>query len=107
MDWHYYSVPYQLTQQLIEVRLAERTVGAVSWDPLCAQAVTHILDNKPHPEQGYRACLGEPSAECQSAALDQLITASPLGSHGAARYRTTSAQGHRLSPSADAPDWST
>ena len=27
----------------------------------------------------------------------------PLGSHGAARYRTTSAQGQRLSPSADAP----
>ena len=25
-DWHYYSVPYRLTQQLIEVRLAVRTV---------------------------------------------------------------------------------
>ena len=24
----------------------------------CAQAVTRILDSKPHPEQGYRACLG-------------------------------------------------
>ena len=29
----------------------------------------------------------------QRAALDQLITAPPLGRHGAARYRTTSAQG--------------
>jgi len=26
--------------------------------PYCAQAVTHILETKPHPEQGYRACLG-------------------------------------------------
>ena len=26
--------------------------------PLCAQAVAHLLENKPHPEQGYRACLG-------------------------------------------------
>ena len=102
-DWHYYSVPYQLTQQLIEVRLAERTVelfhngrrvaahgrsrvkGGFTTDPAhrpkahekhldwspgrlidwgrtvgpqCAQAVTHLLDHKPHPEQGYRACLG-------------------------------------------------
>jgi transposase len=24
----------------------------------CAQVVTHILQSKPHPEQGYRACLG-------------------------------------------------
>lgn len=30
-----------------------RTIG-----PLCAKAVTHLLENKPHPEQGYRACLG-------------------------------------------------
>ena len=104
-DWHYYSVPYQLTQQQIEVRLAARTVelfhkgrrvaahprsrikGGFTTDPAhrhrpkahekhldwspgrlidwagtvgvqCAQAVTHILDHKPHPEQGYRACLG-------------------------------------------------
>ena len=26
--------------------------------PCCAQAVTKILADKPHPEQGYRACLG-------------------------------------------------
>lgn len=26
--------------------------------PLCSQVVAHILDSKPHPEQGYRACLG-------------------------------------------------
>ena len=102
-DWHYYSVPYRLTQQLLEVRLAVRTVelfhkgrrvaihprsrikGGFTTDPAhrpkahekhldrspgrlvswagtvgvqCAQAVTRILDSKPHPEQGYRACLG-------------------------------------------------
>ena len=26
--------------------------------PHCAQAVEHILQNKPHPEQGFRSCLG-------------------------------------------------
>ena len=103
VDWHYYSVPYQLTQQPIEVRLSARTVelfhkgrriaaharsrvkGSFTTDPAhrpkahekyldwtpsrllnwardigpqCAQAVTHILENKPHPEQGYRSCMG-------------------------------------------------
>ena len=43
------------------------------------------------------------AAHAQRATLDQLITASPLGSHGTARHRTTSAQGQGLSPSADAP----
>ena len=43
------------------------------------------------------------AAHTQRATLDQLITASPLGSHGTARHRTTSAQGQGLSPSADAP----
>jgi transposase len=103
VDWHYYSVPYQLTQQLIEVRLSVRTVeffhkgrriaaharsrvkGGFTTDPAhrpkahekhldwtpsrlirwartigpqCGQAVTHILESKPHPEQGYRSCQG-------------------------------------------------
>jgi transposase len=26
--------------------------------PQCAQAVEHILQSKPHPEQGFRSCLG-------------------------------------------------
>ena len=30
-----------------------RTIG-----PQCSQAISNILQNKPHPEQGYRACLG-------------------------------------------------
>ena len=36
-----------------------RLVGwAHTVGPLCAQAVAHLLKTKPHPEQGYRACLG-------------------------------------------------
>ncbi len=103
VDWHFYSVPYALTQQEVEVRLSVRTVeifhkgrrvtahirsrvrGGFTTDPshrpkshqkhldwtpgrlidwartigpLCSQAVTHLLESKPHPEQGYRACLG-------------------------------------------------
>ena len=26
--------------------------------PQCAAAVTYILEHRPHPEQGYRSCLG-------------------------------------------------
>ena len=104
VDWHCYSVPYQLANQLVEVRLSARTVevfhhgkrvaahirnhsrGGFTTDPAhrpkshqrhlqwtphrlilwadkevgpqCAQAVKLLLENKPHPEQGYRACLG-------------------------------------------------
>ena len=103
VDWHFYSVPYALTQQEVDVRLSARTVeifhkgrrvaahirsrvrGGFTTDPshrpkshqkhldwtpgrlidwartigpLCSQAVTHLLESKPHPEQGYRACLG-------------------------------------------------
>jgi hypothetical protein len=31
---------------------------AESIGPQCGRAVTSILKDKPHPEQGYRACLG-------------------------------------------------
>ena len=103
VDWHCYSVPYQLTQQTIEVRLSARTVelfhkgrrvaahrrsrvkGGFTTDPAhrpkahakhlnwspgrlidwartvgpqCAQVVSHIFAHKPHPEQGYRSCMG-------------------------------------------------
>jgi len=103
-DWHYYSVPHQLVQQPVEVRLTARTVeifhrgrrvalhprstargGAttdpghrpkshqrhLSWTPgrlihwaqtavgvHGGQVVRRILELKPHPEQGYRSCLG-------------------------------------------------
>ena len=39
----------------------------------------------------------------QRTALDELLAASPLGSHGAARHRIPSAQGHGLSSLTDAP----
>lgn len=103
VDWHFYSVPYTLTQQDVDVRLGARTVEIlhkgrrvaahlrsfvrggfttdpahrpkshqkhlrwtpgrlVEWartiGPLCSQVVVQLLKDKPHPEQGYRACLG-------------------------------------------------
>jgi transposase len=104
VDHHFYSVPYRLTNQKVDVRLTSRMVEILhggkrvashlrSWQrgkfttdpahrpkshqkhlewtprrlidwsanqvgPLCARAVTHILETKPHPEQGYRSCLG-------------------------------------------------
>lgn len=104
VDWHYYSVPYQLVNQPVDVRLSVRTVeifyrgqrvalharsyqrGGFTTDPAhrpkahqrhldwkpsrlihwsnhdvgpyCGQAVAKLLASKPHPEQGYRACLG-------------------------------------------------
>jgi transposase len=102
-EYNYYSVPYQLVHQRIEVRLAAATVeiflkgrriashrrrwgrGQFSTDPAhmpaahrahaewtpsrliawagttgpaTAELVTAVLAAKPHPEQGYRACLG-------------------------------------------------
>ena len=104
VDWHCYSVPYQLANQPVEVRLGVRTVEIfqrgkrvavhershrrgghttdpahrpkshqrhlewtpgrlVRWSskevgPRCGEAVATLLKAKPHPEQGYRACLG-------------------------------------------------
>jgi transposase len=103
VDKHYYSVPYQLIHQTLDVRLTQSTVELfqhgkrvaaharsfqpglfttldehrpkshqkhLEWTPgrivqwaektgsSCAELVRHILESKPHPEQGYRACLG-------------------------------------------------
>ena len=104
VDWHFYSVPYRLANQSVEVRVSLRIVeifyrsqrvavhqrsnkrGGFTTDPAhrpkahqqhldwmpsrlvswsqkevgehCGQAVAKILEDKPHPEQGYRACLG-------------------------------------------------
>jgi transposase len=103
VDRHYYSVPYQLTGQLLEARFTAATVEifhqrvrvashlrssaayrhttkaehrpkshqahlewtpsrlihwAASVGPATAQVVEAILTNKPHPEMGYRSCLG-------------------------------------------------
>lgn len=102
-DAHYYSVPYGLARQLVEVRATAHTVEIlhggrrvaahprsylahkpttlpehmpaahrahlewspgrlVSWGlrvgPACAQLIGRILESRPHPEQGYRSCLG-------------------------------------------------
>jgi transposase len=103
IDHHYYSIPYQLTRQQVEVRLTPTTVEAlfknrrvashprsyrkggyttlkdhmpkahqqyldwtppriIRWaqqiGPHTEKLVTQILENKPHPQQGFRACLG-------------------------------------------------
>jgi len=103
VDKHYYSVPYALIHQTLDVRLTRSTVELfhqgkrvaaharssipgkfttldehrpkshqkylewtpgrmIGWaqktGPRCADLVRHILENKPHPEQGFRSCLG-------------------------------------------------
>jgi transposase len=103
VEKNYYSVPYQLVKEQVEVRLTasvveifhrgkrvaghERLIGKgkfstlhqhrpkshqkylewspsriVHWaretGPQTAALVQAIIDDKPHPEQGYRACLG-------------------------------------------------
>ena len=62
-----------------------------------------LKDSLPHHQLHRERQQSPGAAHTQRATLDQLITASPLGSHGTARHRTTSAQGQGLSPSADAP----
>jgi len=103
VEHNYYSIPYQLVHQRVEVRLSAATVELflkgrrvashrrlggrgqyatdpthmphahrahaewtpsrlIAWaettGPATAQLVAAILATKPHPEQGYRACLG-------------------------------------------------
>ena len=103
VDRHYYSVPYQLVKQQVEVRLTTTTVEVlfknrrvasharsyrpggfttlpehmpkshqkylqwtpsriIQWagktGPQTQKLVTTILENRPHPEQGFRSCLG-------------------------------------------------
>jgi transposase len=103
VEGHYYSVPYQLTRQKVDVRLTDRTVEVfhrgkrvashlrsfsrrlattthdhrpashraylewtpsriVAWaeetGPATAALVSEIMRSKPHPEMGYRSCLG-------------------------------------------------
>ena len=103
VDHHYYSVPYQLTREQMEVRITLTTIEVLfknrrvashtrsyrkggfttlkehmpkahqqflDWTPSrilrwaqqlgpnTEKLMTHILENKPHPQQGFRACLG-------------------------------------------------
>jgi transposase len=103
VDGHYYSVPYPLIKQTVEVRLTATTIELIhrgrrvaaharsfvkggfttipehrpkahqrhlEWTPgrivawaasvgtHCADVVRWIIESKPHPEQGYRSCLG-------------------------------------------------
>jgi transposase len=103
VDGHFYSTPYQLVRQQIEVRLTAKTLEIIykgrriathrrsyekgkfttiaehrpkahqkylQWTPSrliqwaesigpdTAKLVEHILSKRPHPEQGFRSCLG-------------------------------------------------
>jgi transposase len=103
VDKHYYSVPYHLIHQTLEVRLTASTVELfqhgkrvaaharshqpgwfttldehrpkahqkylewtpgriVQWaqktGPACAALVQRVMEDRPHPEQGFRSCLG-------------------------------------------------
>jgi transposase len=103
IDRHYYSVPYQLAREPVDIRLTATTVEVlfkntrvasharsyvkgqfttqkdhmpkshqrylewtpsriIHWaektGPKTSQLVTHIMQNRPHPEQGFRSCLG-------------------------------------------------
>lgn len=103
VDRHYYSVPYQLVRQQVDVRITTTTIevlfknrrvashkrsyrkggfttlsehrpkshqkylewtpsGIIRWagenGPYTRELVTKIIESKPHPEQGYRSCLG-------------------------------------------------
>jgi transposase len=103
LDHHYYSVPYQLVKEQVDVRLTKSTIeilfknrrvashprsyrrGAfttskdhmskvhqryLEWTPSriirwashhgphTEKLITHILESRPHPQQGFRSCLG-------------------------------------------------
>jgi transposase len=103
IDRHYYSVPYQLAKEQVDVRFTATVVEVlfknqrvashqrsyipgksttlkqhmpkshqkylewtpsriIKWagenGPNTQKLVTHILNSKPHPEQGFRSCLG-------------------------------------------------
>lgn len=103
VDHHYYSVPYSLIHQRLQVRLTDTTVEffqkhkrvaahrrsqqrghfttldehrpkshqrflewtpsrIIEWarqtGPQCALVVENIMTSRPHPEQGFRSCLG-------------------------------------------------
>jgi transposase len=103
VDFHFYSVPYRLVREQIDVRLTAATLEALykgrrvaahprsrkkggyttdpahmpsahrkhlEWSPsrllrwasrvgpATAELVRRILESRPHPEQGYRSCLG-------------------------------------------------
>lgn len=103
VDHHYYSVPYGLIRQKLQVRLSDTSVELfhkasrvaahprsfrrglfttldehrpkshqrylqwtpgrmIEWackiGPKCALVVEHVMASRPHPEQGFRSCLG-------------------------------------------------
>jgi transposase len=77
VEHHLYSVPHRLIHQTVDVRLSATTLEVfhahrahLEWSPSrlirwggtvgphTAALVEQILASRPHPEQGYRSCLG-------------------------------------------------
>ena len=103
VDRHYYSVPYQLVKEQVDVRVTDSIIEVLfknrrvasharsyrqgkfttlrehmpkshqkylEWTPSriirwagengpnTQELITHVLKNRPHPEQGFRSCLG-------------------------------------------------
>jgi hypothetical protein len=77
VEGHFYSVPYRFARSEVEVRLTGRTVEIfvkgeriavhmrssgngkhTTIGPATAALCDLILEQRPHPEQGFRSCLG-------------------------------------------------
>jgi transposase len=93
-DRNFYSVPHTLVQQVVDVRSTPTTVEIFhrgqriashvrgrERGPHTAELFERILSEKPHPEMGYRSCLGiirlaqQYSAERMEAAAERAILA--------------------------------
>ncbi len=63
VDGHYYSVPYALVKQQLEVRVSAQVVelfhkGTRVASHLRSRLKGRLLASRPHPQQGFRSCLG-------------------------------------------------
>jgi hypothetical protein len=65
-----------------KVRSASRPSGA------CAEVIRRILSSRPHPEQGYRACLGLLRLERQHGAVRLEAACARALLLGSATYQT-------------------
>jgi transposase len=154
LDEHYYSVPYALVRQSVDIRATARTVEIlhagkrvaghvrsyqrgkhttlpehmpaahrahmewspgrlVSWGlrvgPACAALIGRILESRPHPEQGYRTCLGLLRLEKQYGTVSLEAACVRALALGNPRYRAVQAileNGQHKLAVQDEPNWS-
>ena len=75
----------------------------------CAEVIRHILASRPHPEQGYRACLGLLRLERQHGAARLEAACARALLLGSARYQTVASilkQRTESLPVSEKADWS-